>query len=89
MPDAELNVGVSPGDAVLRELDGKTLMRPNTKPASADRLRAYAAQLREMAHDALDASSRTNLMQLAGEFDALAVARDMPPKPDSIEQTKN
>jgi hypothetical protein len=53
-------------------------MRPNTNPASADRLRAYAQQLREMAHEAMEAVSRDSLLKLAGEFEVMARERETP-----------
>jgi len=60
-------------------------MRPNTNPASADRLRAYAQQLREMAHEAMEAISRDSLLKLAGEFEGLANERERRQSPASGE----
>ena len=53
-------------------------MRPNTNPASADRLRAYAQQLRDIADNTTETSSRESLLKLAGEFDDLALEKDRP-----------
>ncbi len=51
-------------------------MRPNLSPASAVRLRQYSQLLREMAPEASDDTSRQCLLELAQEFDELAVARE-------------
>ena len=53
-------------------------MRPNTNPASAERLRAYAQQLRDVADNTAEAISRDSLLKLAGEFDDLALEKDEP-----------
>ena len=52
-------------------------MRPNMMPASAQRLRLYCQQLRDMAPDATDETSRQCLLELAKEFEALANDRDL------------
>jgi hypothetical protein len=51
-------------------------MRPNASPASAVRLRQYSQLLREMAPEASDDASRLALLELAQEFDEIAVARE-------------
>jgi hypothetical protein len=50
-------------------------MRPQVKPASAEQLRLYGQQLREMAPAATDETSRQCLLELATEFDELAEER--------------
>ena len=52
-------------------------MRPQLMPASAERLRLYCRQLRDMAPDATDETSRQCLLELAKEFEALANDREL------------
>ena len=51
-------------------------MRPHTATASAERLRLYCQQLRNMAPDASDETSEQCLLELATEFEELARERE-------------
>jgi len=64
-------------------------MWPNRSSASAEQLRLYCQQLRDMAPDATDETSRQCLLELAKEFEALANNRDLALVMDTSSSSKH